>query len=66
LTFLRCAQARALIAGREYVVPDDLKSLARACLGHRLVLLRSAATGVGAADDVIAQAVTATPVPLRG
>ena len=66
LTFLRCAQARALIAARDYVVPDDVKALARVCLGHRLVLARSANTGVGAADDVVAQAVAATPVPLRG
>ena len=66
LTYLRCAQARALIAGRDYVVPDDLKALARACLGHRLVLERNVSAGVGAADDVVAQAISSTSVPLRG
>jgi MoxR-like ATPase len=38
LTLVRCAQARAVLAGREHVVPDDVKALAPPVLGHRLVL----------------------------
>jgi MoxR-like ATPase len=34
----RTAQARALIQGRDYVIPDDIKALAEAVLAHRLVL----------------------------
>ena len=33
----RAAQARALTAGRDYAVPDDLKELALPALAHRVV-----------------------------
>jgi len=38
LAWYRGAQAAALAAGRDFVVPDDLKSLAVPCLAHRLTL----------------------------
>ena len=41
LAWYRAAQAAALAAGRDFVVPDDLKGLAVACLAHRLVLAAS-------------------------
>jgi MoxR-like ATPase len=37
LALYRAAQASALVAGREYVVPDDVKSLAVAVLAHRVI-----------------------------
>jgi MoxR-like ATPase len=37
LALYRAAQASALIAGRTYVVPDDVKSLATAVLAHRVI-----------------------------
>lgn len=40
LALVRCAQARAVIYGRDYVLPDDVKVLAPYVLGHRLVLER--------------------------
>jgi MoxR-like ATPase len=68
LSFVRCAQARALLAGRDFVVPDDMKVLAGPCLGHRLVLSRGTSAGVGAgssAGEIVAEVVASTPVPLR-
>ena len=38
LAWYRAAQGAALAAGRDFVVPDDLKLLAVPCLAHRLVL----------------------------
>ena len=38
LALLHAAQAHALLAGRGYVVPDDVKRLAVPVLAHRLVL----------------------------
>jgi len=32
------ARARAALAGRDYVLPDDVKALATAVLRHRLLL----------------------------
>ena len=37
LALYRAAQAAALVAGREYVVPDDVKQLAVAVLAHRVI-----------------------------
>jgi MoxR-like ATPase len=37
LALYRAAQSAALIAGREFVVPDDIKSLAVAVLAHRVI-----------------------------
>jgi MoxR-like ATPase len=37
LALYRAAQAAALVAGRDYVVPDDVKTLAVAVLAHRVV-----------------------------
>ena len=38
LALLHAAQAHALLAGRGYVVPDDVKQLAVPVLAHRLML----------------------------
>jgi len=41
LAWYRAAQAGALAAGRDFVVPDDFKLLAVPCLAHRLVLAQA-------------------------
>ncbi|EST13002.1 AAA family ATPase [Sporolactobacillus laevolacticus] len=38
LAFMRGVQAKALISGRDYAVPDDVKVMAPFILSHRLVL----------------------------
>lgn len=38
LSFVRCAQARAYVKGRNYVVPDDLLKISKPVLSHRLIL----------------------------
>ena len=42
LAWLRVARARALLRGRDYLVPDDLKALAPAALAHRIFLQNGA------------------------
>jgi MoxR-like ATPase len=44
LALLRAARAHALVDGRDYLVPDDVKTLAVPALAHRVILK----TGVGA------------------
>jgi len=63
LMLLRAAKARALLAGRDHALPDDVQALAQAVLAHRLMLAPESA---GTAPDavrrhVIADAVAATP-----
>jgi MoxR-like ATPase len=37
LALVRASQGRALLAGRDFVLPDDVKAVAVACLAHRIV-----------------------------
>jgi MoxR-like ATPase len=62
LALLRAARARALTAGRDFLVPDDLKALAVPALAHR-VLLRTTSGGDVDGDAVIAAIADGTPVP---
>jgi MoxR-like ATPase len=41
LAWYRATQAAALAAGRDFAIPDDIKSLAVPCLAHRLVLAQA-------------------------
>jgi MoxR-like ATPase len=38
LALIRCARARALLLGRDFTLPDDVKALATVVLAHRLTL----------------------------
>ena len=65
LSLVRCAQARALLQGRNYVLPDDTKSVAPAVLGHRLILDDGSTLGARA-DETVAELVSRVPVPVHG
>ena len=60
LAVLRVARARALMAGRDYVAPDDIQAILPQAIAHRLVPVASA--GRGAVEQVRAM-VEATPIP---
>lgn len=62
LAFLRAAQAYALIKGREYVIPEDVKQLAVPVLAHRLVLFGGNTT-TDASRKAIRQVLERVPVP---
>ena len=57
------AKAHAALNGRDYVIPDDVKYLARPALRHRLVLAPGAEIEGTDTDQVIAQIVEQTPAP---
>jgi MoxR-like ATPase len=63
LGFYRAAQAAALVAGRDFVTPDDIKRLARPVLAHRLLVRRSRAGHYEAAGHVVDEIVRRTPIP---
>ena len=49
---------------RDYVLPEDVQALAVTVLAHRLILAPEArATGI-AAEEVVAEALAGTPVPV--
>ena len=56
-------RARALLAGREYVLPDDVKALAEPVLSHRLVVTTDARIRDRDAAGALAEVLEAVPVP---
>jgi MoxR-like ATPase len=63
LALQRTARARAIARGRDYVVPDDIKALARAVIGHRLVRTPEATMQGAAPDEIVDDIVSHVPVP---
>ncbi len=61
----RASKALAAIEGRDYVTPDDVKTLAAPVLCHRLVLSSRAAMAGKTAQSVLGELVEAVPVPPR-
>ena len=63
----RLAQAHALIEGRDYCIPDDIKKLAVPAFAHRIVLSSDygpRAPHAATANQVIQDIVDSVPVPL--
>ncbi len=63
LAFQRAAQAAALVDGRRYVLPDDLKALAVPVLAHRVQLAGAVGAGRGEAEGAIAELLDRIVVP---
>ena len=64
IALLRLAKVRALVERRDFVVPEDVQALAVTVLAHRLILAPEArATGV-TAEEVVSEALEATPAPV--
>ena len=59
----KCAKAQALLDGRTYVLPDDVKKVVPAVLRHRLVLSYEAAADGLTTDDIITKILATLPVP---
>jgi MoxR-like ATPase len=49
----KCARARAWLAGRDHVLPDDVRDVAPDCLRHRLMLSYEASADGVSANEVI-------------
>ncbi|MGI8792951.1 MAG: AAA family ATPase, partial [Acidimicrobiales bacterium] len=63
LSLLRAARVLAASQGREDVIPDDVKTLAKAVLAHRLLLSPDAALRGELLDDVIERIIARVRVP---
>ncbi len=60
------SQAGAAVAGREYVIPDDVKALAVPVLAHRLLLKTEARMKGQSAADLLQEILSGLPVPVEG
>jgi len=63
IALIRCAKAGALMAGRDFVVPDDVKAVALPVLRHRVILSPEMTISGQRTDDVLEALVEATPTP---
>jgi MoxR-like ATPase len=63
LALYRTSQARALLDGRDFVLPDDVKALAYATLGHRIIIAPSARVKNITAKEIVEHALDRVPVP---
>jgi MoxR-like ATPase len=62
LALYRAGQALAALAGRDYVIPDDVKALAEAALAHRLIIKTSASMHDIDPRQVVAELLNTVPV----
>jgi MoxR-like ATPase len=63
LALQKVARARALLAGRDFVVPDDIKALAEPALAHRVIVKPEPWIRGVRGGDVVRAVVGRTPVP---
>ena len=63
LALLKLSRARAALEGRDYVLPDDIKALAKPALVHRLILKPELWMRELAAEEVVERALSIVPVP---
>jgi MoxR-like ATPase len=64
LALVRCAQAHAALSGRGFVIPDDVKYIAPACLAHRMIVNPESALGGESTASVVEQLLRDVPVPV--
>jgi MoxR-like ATPase len=64
IALLRVAKARALSEDRDYVTPDDVKAVAAPVLAHRLILAPEARSAALGPEELVADALAHTPVPV--
>ncbi len=63
LALFRTSQARALVEGRDFVLPDDVKALAEPVLAHRLIVNVSSNGYDAKGRVIIAELLEKVPVP---
>jgi len=65
ISLMTAARANALLDGRDYVIPDDIKHLAVPVLAHRMLLNTEARMNGLTAEEVVREVVERTAVPVR-
>ena len=63
LALLRIGRAAALAVGRDYVIPDDIKSFAESALAHRITVKPEPWIRGIRGEDIVRAAIEHTPVP---
>jgi MoxR-like ATPase len=64
LNLMKGGMAKALLSGRDYVIPDDVKSVAKEVLYHRLILTSEARVRLRKVEDVVEDIFDEVPLPV--
>ncbi len=65
MTLYKAAQARALVSGRDYCIPDDIKALSVPVFAHRIIPVEHGADdGTEASTAVVEEIVSGIAVPV--
>ncbi|PYI52888.1 AAA family ATPase [Paenibacillus flagellatus] len=62
-SLLKAVQVHAILQGRDYVLPDDVKAMAKPVLAHRLLPKHATRLKEDAAESIVDQLLRETPVP---
>ena len=65
IALIHGAQAGALLAGRDYIIPEDVQHMALPVLAHRLVLSPESRMKGITAQSVVMKVMNSTPVPVK-
>lgn len=60
---LKCVQVHAILNGRDYVSPDDVKAMVKPVLGHRIILKNTSRIKENYNEQILDQIVREIPVP---
>ncbi len=63
IALIRSAQACAILAGRAYILPDDVRRMALSVLSHRLILTPEARMKGVSAESILSRLIETLPVP---
>lgn len=63
IALVRAAQACAILAGRSYILPDDVRRMAHSVLSHRLIMTPESRMKGISADSILSQLIDTLPVP---
>jgi len=63
LAIWQLARANAILRGRDYVIPDDIKAVAISALSHRLILKAGPWLAGAKSEKMIDEILSRTPVP---
>lgn len=66
LALVRAARAHAVLEGRDYVLPDDVKAMAPHVLAHRLIVSSQARLRGRTPEEVLRDVIERVPVPIEG
>ena len=65
IALYKAAKANAFLSGRDFALPDDVKTMAESVLAHRLILSPKGKSQLGDARDVVQDVLNTVPVPME-